>query len=185
MMAMSPVFTVHHLTIRATLAALLTIVGNPLFLPVLQSYAAQSLECPEIPPGRTQTLIGDGTGGGLFTTTNRADLSNEINESINRLQTDDPNISWADVRNLLIAGYCRVVADAPVLTDSEKWSRMRQFDTILDQQIAASTVPPETAVIANVPLSPEVFRELRNQAGASHQTAAQLMAAILTRAAGR
>jgi len=62
---------------------------------------------------------------------------------------------------------------------------MRQFDNILQQQIAANTMPPGTLIIANVPLPPAVYRELRSQAAASHQSPAQLMAAILARAAGR
>jgi hypothetical protein len=44
---------------------------------------------------------------------------------------------------------------------------------------------PGTLLIANVPLPPDVFRELRSQAAASGQTTTQLMAAILTRAAGK
>jgi hypothetical protein len=62
---------------------------------------------------------------------------------------------------------------------------MRQFDKVLEQQIAAHTMPPGTMIIANVPLPPDVFLELRSQAFASHQAPAQLMAAILARAAGK
>jgi hypothetical protein len=150
-----------------------------------QSYGAENLECPEIGSGSVPDLIGDATGGRLFTSDSRVDLANEINESINRLQIASPTISWADVQNVLIAAYCRVVARKSGLTGSEKWSRMRQFDSVLEQQIAANVMPAGTLIIANVPLPPEVFRELRKQAAVSHQTTAQLMTAILTRAAGR
>lgn len=150
-----------------------------------QSYGADTLECPEIGSASVPDLLGDDSGGGLFATESRVDLANEINESINRLQIASPNISSTDVQNVLIAAYCRVVAHKPGLTGSEKWSRMRQFDNVLEQQIAANIMPAGTLIIANVPLPPEVFRELRKQAAVSHQTTAQLMAAILTRAAGR
>src|SRR5215472_16632970 len=63
-----------------------------------QGYAAENLECPEIGSGRVPDLIGDATGGGLFATEDRIDLTNEINEAINRLQISDPNISWSDVQ---------------------------------------------------------------------------------------
>jgi hypothetical protein len=86
---------------------------------------------------------------------------------------------------VLIAAYCRVVAGRRELAASEKWSRMRQFDSVLEQEIAANAMPPGTLIVANVPLPPEAFRELRSQAVASNQTTGQLMAAILTRAAGR
>ena len=115
----------------------------------------------------------------------RVELANEINYSINRLQTSQPNISSADMQNVLIAAYCHVVAHAPGLNASERWSRMRQFTSVLEQQIAANRLAPGTLLIANVPLPPDVFRELRSQAASSHQTTTQLMAAILIRAAGK
>jgi len=150
-----------------------------------QGYAAENLECPEIGPGRVPDLIGDAIGGGLFATENRIDLTNEINDAINRLQISDPNISWSDVQNVLIAAYCRVVSRKAGLTAAERWGRMRQFVSVLEQQIAANRLAPGTLLIANVPLPPNVFRELRSQAAASGQTTTQLMAAILTRAAGK
>src|SRR5215831_19433036 len=145
-----------------------------------QGYAAENLECPEIGPGRAPDLIGDATGGGLFATENRIELANEINDATNRLQISDPNISWSDVQNVLIAAYCRVASRKAALTAAERWDRMRQFVSVLEQQIAANRL-----LIANVPLPPDVFRELRSQAAASGQTTTQLMAAILTRAAGK
>jgi len=150
-----------------------------------QSYGADTLECPEIGSSSVPDLIGDVSGGGLFATENRVDLVNEINEAINRLQTASPNISWTDVQNVLVAAYCRVVARKGGLTAAEKWSRMHQFDNVLERQIAGNMMPVGTLIIANVPLPPDVFRELRRQAAVSNQTPAQLMTAILTRAAGR
>jgi hypothetical protein len=78
-----------------------------------------------------------------------------------------------------------VVAKQANLTASEKWQRMRQFDTVLQQQLAANMLPPGTSVIAKVPLAPAVYRELRSQAASAGQTPAQLMTAILSRAAGQ
>ena len=63
-----------------------------------QGFAAENLECPEIGPGRVPDLIGDASGGGQFATENRIDLTNEINDAINRLQISDPNISWTMCR---------------------------------------------------------------------------------------
>jgi hypothetical protein len=150
-----------------------------------QPSTAENLECPEIGPGRVPDLIGDTSGGGLFATENRIDLTNEINDAINRLQISDPNISWSDVQNVLIAAYCRVLSRKAGLSAADRWSRMRQFVSVVEQQIAADRLAPGTLLIANVPLPPDVFRELRSQAAASGQTASQLMAAILTRAAGK
>lgn len=153
--------------------------------PTQESFGAENLERPEIGAASVPDLIGDTSGGGLFVSENRIDLANEINEAINRLQITSPNISWTEVQNVLVAAYCRVVARTGGLTASEKWGRMRQFDNVLEQQIAANTMPAGTLIIASVPLPPEVFRELRRQAFVSNQTPAQLMTAILSRATGK
>jgi hypothetical protein len=152
---------------------------------VQSSYGAENLECPEIGANSVSDLMSDASGGGLFVSDNRSDLANEINEAINRLQIGRPNISWSDVQNVLIAAYCRVVARKAGLTAAERWSRMRQFSSVVEQQIAANLMASGELIVANVPLPPGVFRELRSQAAASGQTTSQLMAAILTRAAGR
>jgi hypothetical protein len=150
-----------------------------------QGYAADTLDCPEIGSAAVPDLIGDASGGGLFATDNRIDLANEINEAINRLQIASPNITWSDVQNVLIAAYCRVVARKSGLVAAEKWGRTRQFESILERQIAANMMPAGTLIIASVPLPPDVYRELKKQAVVSNQTTAQLMAAILSRAAGK
>ena len=151
----------------------------------MQSHGADTLEYPEIGSGSVPDLIGDAAGGGLFTTESRVDLANEINEAINRLQIASPNISLSDVQNVLIAAYCREVARKPALTGPEKWGRMRQFESMLERQIAANMMQPGTLIIANVPLPPDVYRELKRQAVVSKQTTSELMTAILTRAAGK
>jgi hypothetical protein len=115
---------------------------------------------------------------------NSVDLANEINYVINKLQIEKPNISYAELTNVMVAAYCPVVANMASLTASEKWHRMRQFDTILQQQLAANTSAPGTLIIANVPLPPAVYRELQSQAAIAGKTPAQLMSAILSRAAG-
>lgn len=150
-----------------------------------QSYGADTLECPEIGSATVPDLIGDASGGRLFATESRVDLANEINEAINRLQVASPSISWTDVQNVLISAYCRVVARKSGLTAAAKWSRMRQFESILERQIAANMMPAGTLIIANVPLPPDVYRELKRQAVVSKQTTPELMTAILTRAAGK
>jgi hypothetical protein len=149
------------------------------------SYGAENLECPDIGTVSVPDLTGDVSGGGLFVTESRVDLANQINEAINRLQIANPNISWSDAQNVLVAAYCRVVARQGGLTAAQKWGRMRLFDNVLEQQIAANMMPAGALIIASVPLPPDVFRELRRQAFVSNQTPAQLMTTILSRAAGK
>jgi len=141
------------------------------------------LECPEIGPNAVPNLLTD-LQVKLVTTDNSVDLTNEINDLINKLQILMPNISYAELTNVIIAAYCPVVANTASLTASEKWRRIRQFDSILQQQLAANTLAPGTLIVANVPLPPAVYRELRSQAAKVDQRPAQFMAAILSRAAG-
>jgi hypothetical protein len=141
------------------------------------------LECPEMGPSAVPNLLTD-LQVKLMTSGNSVDLANEINDLINKLQIEKPNVSYAELTDIIIAAYCPVVANTASLTPSEKWRRIRQFDTILQQQLAANMLPPGTLIIANVPLSPAVYRELRSQAARVDKTPAQLMAAILAQAAG-
>ena len=140
------------------------------------------LDCPEIGPGAVPALL-ENLQSKMVMSGNSVDLANEINDLINKLQIEKPNISYADLTNIMVAAFCPVVANMASLTASEKWRRMRQFDTILQQQLA-NTLSPGTLIIANVPLPPAVYRELRSQAAKVDKTPAQLMAAILSRAAG-
>ena len=141
------------------------------------------LECPELGPNAVPNLLTE-LQVKLVTTDNSVDLTNEINDLINKLQILMPNISYAELTNVIIAAYCPVVTNTASLTASEKWRRIRQFDTILQQQLAANTLAPGTLIVANVPLPPAVYRELRSQAAKVDQRPAQFMAAILSRAAG-
>ena len=172
----------HHR--RAPIGLVLLVVGLLGAMPG-PSFAAGNLECPELGPGAVPNLLADAPQIKLLVTGNSVDLANEIGELINRLQIQNPNISYAELTNVLIAAYCPVVANASELAASEKWRRMRQFDAILQQQIAAYTAAPGTLIIANVPLPPAVYRELRSQAASVGQTPTQLMGTILTRAAGK
>jgi hypothetical protein len=146
---------------------------------------ATGLDCPNFdPPGSVSNLLTD-MQVKLVASGNSIDLANEIYDLVNRLQTEKPNISYAELTDMLIAAYCPVVANLENLTSSEKWRRMRQFDTIVQQQLAANMMPSGSLIIASVPLPPAVYRELRSQAATVGQTPAQLMTAILSRAVGK
>jgi hypothetical protein len=144
---------------------------------------AAGLDCPEMGAGTGSNLLSD-VQVKLVTSGNSVDVANEIYDLINKLQIEKPNISYAELTDVLLAAYCPAVANLANLTASEKWRRMRQFDTILQQQLAANMMPPGSLVIANVPLPPAVYRALRSQAASTGQTPSQLMTAILSRAAG-
>lgn len=70
-----------------------------------QSHAA-GLDCPELGIIAIPNLFAD-----LVATGNSVDLANEINDAVNKLQIAQPNISYAELTNVAIAAYCRVVAN--------------------------------------------------------------------------
>ena len=118
------------------------------------------LDCPETGPGAVPNLL-TGLQLKLVMSGNSVDLANEINYVINKLQIEKPNISYAELTNVMVAAYCPVVAGMANLSAAEKWRLMRQFDSVLQQQLAANTLAPGTLIIANVPLPPPVYRELQ------------------------
>jgi len=146
---------------------------------------AGALDCPKVGAGAVPDLLADSAQVKLVTSGNSVDVANEIYDLINRLQIEKPDLSYAELTNVLIAAYCPVVANMPGLSAAEKWHRMQQFDALLRQQLAANMTPAGTLIVANVPLPPAVYRELRSQAARINQTPSQFMAAILARAAGK
>ena len=159
----------------------LTLVGL-VVLPI--PVYASGLECPEVGRGAIPALIGDAQIKRM-TTGNNADLAVELDGLMGRLRAENSSASDTEIVNILIAAYCPVVARKADASPAEKWQLMRQFDRVLMQQLAATAMPPGSLIIANVPLPPAVYQNLSGQAEAQGQTAADFMAAILTRAAGR
>ena len=93
-------------------------------------------------------------------------------------------VSIAGLTDILVAAYCPLVANLANLSAAEKWDRIRQFDMILQQQLA-NFMPTDSPIIARVPLPPAVYRELRGQATSAGQTPTQRTTPILSRAAGK
>jgi hypothetical protein len=100
-----------------------------------------------------------------------------------RVDQPTPTSHGTNVQNVLINDYCHVVARKSGLTAAEKWDACISSKKCPGTADAANMMPAGALIIANVPPPRDVYRELRSQAAASKQTTAQLMAAILTRAA--
>jgi hypothetical protein len=167
--------------LRSKQIALVLLLSGVLGLLPVRGHTA-GLDCPETGRGAVPHLLPDSLK--LVSSADVHELTNEIRYVVYRLQIEHPNISYDELTNVMIAAYCPVVANLGTLSSSEKWQRMRQFDTILQQQLAGSMLPPGSLIVASVPLPPAVYRELRTQAAAAGQTTSQLMTEILTRSAG-
>ena len=148
------------------------------------SAKATGLECPEIGHTGVPDLTSDSSRAKLLVGGSGIDLANDISELISEVQLKEPGISNADLTNGLIAAYCPLVAQAPGLTTRKQWTQMHRFVRVLQQQLAANDLPPGSMIIAEVPVPPAVYRQLRSQAEAAGQTPTQFMGSILA-AAGR
>jgi hypothetical protein len=146
---------------------------------------AAGLECPEVGQVGVPELTRDPARAKLLLGAAGADLANEISALINQVQLEEPSISNADLTNGLIAAYCPLVAQAAGLGSAQRWSRMHRFIQVLQQQLAANDLPPGSMVIAEVPVPPEVYSQLRSRAAAAGQTPAQFMGSILATAVGK
>jgi hypothetical protein len=157
-----------------------------LLVGTLATYAkATGLECPEIGHTGVPDLTSDSSRAKLLVGGSGIDLANDISELISEVRLKEPGISNADLTNGLIAAYCPLVAQAPGLTTRQRWTQMHRFVRVLQQQLAANDLPPGSMIIAEVPVPPAVYRQLRSQAEAAGQTPTQFMGSILTAAAGR
>jgi hypothetical protein len=167
-------------TIEPVRAVFAFLLGVTALMPVPVN--AQGLECPTIEGGVVAALDAGDSQIQRMTTSNDVDLANEIGGLIRRLKAESPRVSNDAITNILIGAYCQIVAKSASVSPAEKWQLMRRFDRVVMQQIAANTMPPESTVIANIPLAPSVYQNLSNQAKASGQETVDFMAAVLTSA---
>ncbi len=142
---------------------------------------AGAIECPE--PGK-ETYTLSSSQKRLLTKGTYIDLVNEIDEMSASLKARKPGISYSSLVDAIMAAYCPLVANAPSLTEKEKRDDVQKFASIVTRQLSWDVGPQDLAVLAQVPLSPEAYRSLREKADAAGQTPSQYMAALLTKAAG-
>ena len=145
---------------------------------------AQALECPTIDRTAVARLDAADSQIQRMTIGNDVDLAHEISGLIAVVKDQNPAASYDTIVDTLIAAYCGALARNPSISPAKRWQRIRAFDRVLMQEVAANATPPGSSIIANVPLPPAVYQSLSNQAKASGQKTVDFLAAILTNAAG-
>jgi len=146
---------------------------------------AQALECPTIDRTAVARLDAADSQIQRMTIGNDVDLAHEISGLIAVVKDQNAAASYDTIVDTLIAAYCGALARNPNISPAKRWQRIREFDRVLMQQVAANAMPPGSSIIADVPLPPAVYQTLTNQAKASGQKTADFLAAILTNAAGQ
>ncbi len=154
-------------------------------LPLLAWFAAcgqaAAIECPK--SGEPAYALSSSQKR-LLTTGTYIDVVNEIGEMSASLRTQRPDMSYVSLVNAIVAAYCPVIASQPGLSDQEKRDDVRKFSDIVMKQLGWDVSSQASAILAQVEISPEVYRSLREKADAAGQTPSQYMAALLTKAAG-
>jgi hypothetical protein len=165
----------------ATLLAISLVAQSTLWS---SSTQAQGLECPTIDRSTVAAFTAVDTQMRRLTTDNKVALANEVDNLVHQVKAQNPGASNEAIADLLLAAYCSVVARKANVATADKWHLMRQFDRVLMEQLAANAMPAGSSVIANVPLSATVYRDLSQQAKISGHSPSEFMATILTTAAG-
>jgi hypothetical protein len=154
-------------------------------LPLLAWFAAcghaAAIECPK--SGEAAYILSSSQKR-LLTKGTHIDLVDEIGEISASLRTQNPNISYTSLVDAIVAIYCPVIASEPDLSEQEKRDDVRKFSDIVMRQLSWDVTPQASAILAQVELSPDVYRSLREKADAAGQSPSQYMAAVLTKAAG-
>lgn len=145
---------------------------------------ARGFQCPHAHEGAVSANM-TATDSDILKSDDEVDLATEISDVVNRLQLQQPGLSYAQLVNALIAAYCPIVVELPDLTDAQKHARVTRFATLARRQVSANSLPAGSRIIANVPLPPDVYRRLSAQAAIQNQPTARFMAKILTEAAGQ
>jgi len=164
-------------------ACVALVVGLISLLPVWAH--AEALECPTIDRTAVARLDAADSQIQRMTIGNDVDLAHEISGLVAVVKDQNPAASYDTIVDTLIAAYCGALARNPNISAAKRWQRIRAFDRVLMQEVAANTMPPGSSIIANVPLPPAVYQTLTNQAKASGQKTVDFLAAILTNAAGK
>lgn len=144
---------------------------------------AAGLECPQTGAGEVPALVSP-VQAKVLIASGGVDIANEISELIVRLRAKNPGISYGELTNELIAAYCPLVSAEPSPSAQEKLNRLQTFTALVRERLSSEIKPAVSAVLAQVLLTPEVYRALRDKADKAGQTPSEFMAAVLTGASG-
>ena len=98
-----------------------------------------------------------------------------------QIRQQQPGISDARLTNNMIAAFCPAVADMPGLSNGAKRAKMMQLARRMQEQIAATALPPDSHVIASVPLPSALAQQVYNAAAARHQRAGTYMEDLIAK----
>lgn len=140
-----------------------------------------SIECPET--AATHGIELPASESRLLASDNPIDVSNELNVVISDIKAKNAGISYAGLTNAVLTSFCPVIAQTPNLNQQEKLDRFRRLDSLVRERLSSEIEPPPSSILAQVDLSPDIYRALLKKAEVAGQTPSQYMAALLAKAA--
>lgn len=143
------------------------------------SEAARDFDCPKVGGATVPGALATGADTNFLSSDDGAYLNQRLGELVSDLRNGQPGISDARVANTMMAAMCPAVAGRGNLSTAEKRALLFRLNSQVLRQIAATSTPPGSHVVTTVTLSPEVTRQINNEAAARHETPAAYLSDVI------
>jgi mono/diheme cytochrome c family protein len=147
------------------------------------SEAAREFDCPRVGSGVVPDALASAGAANFLASDDGAFLSQRIRELVSMTRQQQPNISDAQLANMMAAAMCPTVAAMSNLSTSARRAKLLSLDAQVQQQIAAAA-PPAARVVVSVPLAPNVAAGLASAAAAKHESPDAYTADLITKQMG-
>jgi len=101
------------------------------------------------------------------------EVGNRVHVIISQLHREKPNLSDAELTNMLVTAYCPILADAQDLSDEEKHQYLATFSSKIYQVLSKERLPPGSRILVQVPLAPDVLGKVEADAKAKKEDRAK------------
>ncbi len=146
-----------------------------------QFYAA--LHGPPVGGGAVPSAMATAAQANFLAADQGAFLSQRVVEMVSSLRQQQPGISDASLTDTSNGAFCPAVANQADLSAAQKRALLARLNVLVQDQVAAGAAPPDTHVVASVPLSPGLAQQLGAAAAAKHLSPAAYMTDLLARGA--
>jgi mono/diheme cytochrome c family protein len=145
--------------------------------------AARAFDCPPVGSPIEPAALASPAQANFLASDDGAFLTQRVVEMIARMRSQQPGLSDASLTNAMNAAFCPAVANRADLSLDAKRALLARLNTLVQQQVAAARVAPNTGVVATVPLGATTAQMLYNAAAAHNQSPDVYMAELLGKAA--
>jgi mono/diheme cytochrome c family protein len=143
--------------------------------------AARAFGCPKVGADPVPNVLASPAQANMLAGAQASDLGNRISSMIYQIRQQQPDVSDADLTNTMNAAFCPAVANTPSMTTDDRRALLMQLSSRVQETLEQHAMPTGTHVMANVPLTPEVYQQLAQEAASHHQPPARYIADLLAK----